>query len=264
MKRKVHAILKHAKIALSDLPDMDARKAVLISAICFMIAGQANALADQGRRDSAKTPSLQELAGNPPAPMSLEERNDLKIMRRLQRERTPEEMAETWLYVDLDFGPFSRALGFDIERKAPSLARGMKTILSKLDKTASELKLKHQRTRPYLKYPDLEPCLPTENSFSYPSRHATWYTAAAELLSTLFPEKRQQLTDIGRKASLSRVICGVHYPSDVEAGARMGQAAAGQIKKSLEWERLKLEYAAQDNKKPLQPVEGKDLPSLKR
>ncbi|GEO99346.1 acid phosphatase [Methylobacterium haplocladii] len=55
------------------------------------------------------------------------------------------------------------------------------------------------------------------DSFSYPSGHATQGWAYAMIMATLLPEKATPILVRGRLYGESRVICGVHWMSDVVA-----------------------------------------------
>nr|MEA2797069.1 acid phosphatase [Phenylobacterium sp.] len=59
---------------------------------------------------------------------------------------------------------------------------------------------------------------------SYPSGHAMAGWAWGLVLGELAPAKASALLEAGREIGDSRVICGVHYPSDVEAGRTLGAA----------------------------------------
>jgi acid phosphatase (class A) len=63
-------------------------------------------------------------------------------------------------------------------------------------------------------------------SFSYPSGHATRGTLLARILAELAPERREALLRVGHQIGYDRVVGGVHYPSDVLAGDRLGDAVA--------------------------------------
>ncbi|WP_425488723.1 acid phosphatase [Methylobacterium brachythecii] len=56
------------------------------------------------------------------------------------------------------------------------------------------------------------------DSFSYPSGHATQGWAYALIMASLLPEKATPLLLRGRLYGESRVVCGVHWMSDVVAG----------------------------------------------
>jgi len=57
---------------------------------------------------------------------------------------------------------------------------------------------------------------------SYPSGHAMVGMAWGLILGELSPSKASGLAEAGREIGDSRVICGVHYQSDVEAGRLLG------------------------------------------
>ena len=57
---------------------------------------------------------------------------------------------------------------------------------------------------------------------SYPSGHAMVGMAWGLILSELAPAKASGLAEAGREIGDSRVLCGVHYQSDVEAGRLLG------------------------------------------
>ena len=59
---------------------------------------------------------------------------------------------------------------------------------------------------------------------SYPSGHAMAGWAWGLILGELAPAKASGLLEAGRQIGDSRVICGVHYQSDVEAGRMLGAA----------------------------------------
>jgi membrane-associated phospholipid phosphatase len=79
-----------------------------------------------------------------------------------------------------------------------------------------------RRTRPFLE--DLPALSPTLSSLSYPSAHASTSFAAAHALSRTMPTV--PLYVAASVMSLSRPYIGVHYPSDVAAGALLGTAVA--------------------------------------
>jgi membrane-associated phospholipid phosphatase len=76
------------------------------------------------------------------------------------------------------------------------------------------------RCRPDL--PGLPPLVRTISSRSYPSAHATTSFAAAAALGRVLP--RAPLYALAGAMALTRPYLGVHYPSDVLAGAVLGTA----------------------------------------
>lgn len=85
------------------------------------------------------------------------------------------------------------------------------------------IKLAVRRRRPH--HPDITVNVGTPSSLSFPSAHATSSTAAAMLLcrATRSP---LPLAAVPLMA-LSRLVLGVHYPTDVLAGMAVGAAVAG-------------------------------------
>ena len=108
-----------------------------------------------------------------------------------------------------------------------------------MDDVKNKLKDAIGRQRPFLSHSELKPCLPREYSESYPSGHSIWYVTTSLLLADLLPERKDRLMQVGRQGMAARVTCGMHYPSDVEAGQRLAEAAALQIIRSPQWKQFK-------------------------
>ena len=82
------------------------------------------------------------------------------------------------------------------------------------------LKYVFRRARPVLE--ELPWLAPTISGHSYPSAHATMSFAAARVLSDALPAA--QLYAAATAMAASRPYLGVHYPTDVVAGAALGEA----------------------------------------
>jgi membrane-associated phospholipid phosphatase len=85
------------------------------------------------------------------------------------------------------------------------------------------VKLAVRRRRPELN--DLPPLTATVSRLSFPSAHCTTSFAAARAFGGLAPAG--PLYAAAAAFALSRPYLGVHYPSDVLAGALLGTAIAG-------------------------------------
>ncbi|GGJ20534.1 phosphatase PAP2 family protein [Streptomyces brasiliensis] len=73
----------------------------------------------------------------------------------------------------------------------------------------------------------VEPLVHTLGSNSFPSSHAASATAAAMALGALgTPYGTYAIRPLAAAMCLSRLVAGVHYPSDVAAGAALGALTA--------------------------------------
>jgi membrane-associated phospholipid phosphatase len=83
---------------------------------------------------------------------------------------------------------------------------------------STSIKLAVGRQRPVVE--DLPHLMATPTGLSFPSSHATSSFAAARAFGALVPGAPLQLAALAM--GLSRLYLGVHYPSDVAAGAALG------------------------------------------
>ena len=69
---------------------------------------------------------------------------------------------------------------------------------------------------------------------------------------------------MAQHGATSRVMCGVHYPSDVEAAQRLGRAAAAQILASPQWRSFRLNPVVQAEIQRVNAARPEQLPTLLR
>lgn len=84
----------------------------------------------------------------------------------------------------------------------------------------------YMRTRPFVVF-NHSTCLPADEpalrkNGSYPSGHTSYGTLTALALSQAKPERAKELMKRGYEFGQSRVICGAHWQSDVDAGRYVG------------------------------------------
>jgi membrane-associated phospholipid phosphatase len=83
---------------------------------------------------------------------------------------------------------------------------------------STSIKIAIGRRRPVVE--DLPHLMATPTGLSFPSSHSTSSFAAAQAFGTLLP--RAPLLGAAAGMAFSRLYLGVHYPSDVAAGAALG------------------------------------------
>jgi len=86
--------------------------------------------------------------------------------------------------------------------------------------TSTSIKLAIGRQRPAIE--DLPHLMATPTGLSFPSTHSTSSFAAARAFGSLIPGPPLQIA--AAAMAFSRLYLGVHYPSDVVAGAVLGTA----------------------------------------
>ncbi|MFL5297480.1 MAG: acid phosphatase [Phenylobacterium sp.] len=121
---------------------------------------------------------------------------------------------------------FACALGRPIDAQAlPRTYRLLQRIELDGRTVGTPPKTHFNRTRPLIG-DDRPVCIAREDwmktNASYPSGHAIVGWAWGLVLAELAPAKASGLMEAGREIGDSRMICGVHYQSDVEAGRMLG------------------------------------------
>ena len=113
----------------------------------------------------------------------------------------------------------------DSSLKKKGLFIGQSVLVSSFITVA--LKRTIKRERPFITYPDIEN-LTEASSYSFPSGHTSNAFAAATSISMAFPKWYVIVPTFIWAGSVgySRMHLGVHYPSDVLAGALVGSGSA--------------------------------------
>lgn len=84
------------------------------------------------------------------------------------------------------------------------------------------LKRHFARPRPYVGCPEVQACARALDEFSFPSGHVLHAVGFSTLLVAYFPALAWVVWPFTLLVALSRVVLGLHYPSDVAVGALLG------------------------------------------
>lgn len=201
----------------------------MIKILVFLVL--ANTAFAQGFELEAKIlkPSkIQDLIGYLlPKPGSSEEKKDFEIIFQYQNTRTIQDCQVARNDMDTSlkgmFGGDHKILTDDeVKRMKHFLAKAKVSIGANIALAKNIFK----RPRPYVANHNVKPCIDLESSYAFPSGHSLLMRVYANILSRVYPERAKMFMDRAHQYALSRVIGGVHHPSDIEASAVMGDYLA--------------------------------------
>jgi acid phosphatase (class A) len=177
------------------------------------------------------------LLGPPPAPDSPTGRADrarYEETRALQGSaRWKQAIVENDLWGGGALKQYACKLGVSIdEKQTPATLRILHRVELDVRTVGKPAKDHYNRPRPMIG-DDKPICLPREDwmktNASYPSGHSMTGWAWGLILAELAPQKADQMMGVGKAMGESRVICGVHYSSDVEAGRTLASAMVARL-----------------------------------
>jgi acid phosphatase (class A) len=129
---------------------------------------------------------------------------------------------------------FSCALNVQLsEETTPRLMGLLRRTLVDAGRSTSEAKKKYQRARPFMV--NAKPmCTPQRDEVlradgSYPSGHSAIGWAFGLVLSEVSPEQADAILARGRAFGQSRIVCNVHWQSDVLEGQMMASAVVARM-----------------------------------
>ena len=171
--------------------------------------------------------AMRDLMGSYPALGTEASNQDFDVLLHVQNTRTPEECElakkeENASLQSMFAGP-----------NGPLTKKEMNIVLPQLLADYAEIganiyiaKKMYKRPRPYLSNTTLTPCIDRESSYAYPSGHSAtaWYFARK--LTKIFPARKAALLKRANEVAWNRVLGGVHHPTDIEAGRKLGEELA--------------------------------------
>jgi len=123
---------------------------------------------------------------------------------------------------------FNGAIGFDIAT-TPQTKKLLQMVVDEEDGDSKQAKAYFHRIRPYVADTSLQTCEPKKEgkpANSYPSGHASLSFSMGVVLAQLLPKKSQAILARSNEYAENRLVCGVHYRSDIVAGQQFGTVLA--------------------------------------
>lgn len=169
------------------------------------------------------------LIGPPAEPGSAEFDQEMFAVLWVQESRTSEQVEFVQKSVDLErFAPIVATGLVKIDTEA--LADTLDQIIDEVREDYNAVKENYDIPRPFVINDAVKPVATAFPVTSYPSGHTIRAIVYTSVLSDIFPEHAEELTELGREIGYGRVIGGVHYPMDVISGQKLGEAYMGVIR----------------------------------
>lgn len=183
----------------------------------------------------------------PPKEHSAAAQSDIETFHELRKLRdTPRgqlAIEDAKLSFNAIGSAFSPALGISISRKnTPHLHLLLSRVFTDAGYASNDTKKAFSRIRPYSAL-RIDSCTPKQHNAlsndggSYPSGHAVTGMMWAMTLTAMEPQLATPLMQKGYEFGRSRLICGVHWESDVNAGRFLAAGAFARLQASPEYQK---------------------------
>lgn len=202
----------------------------------------------------------------PPAPGSAAFAHDEAASAAYSLRGTP-RWEQAIVDADLQFPQaanlFTCALGAQIsEEKTPHAYVMLRRLRSDASQATGAAKDHYNRPRPFVAH-DQDICTPAgrdglAGNGSYPSGHTAIGWAWALVLAELAPQHSDALLARGRNYAESRMVCNVHWNSDLVAGRHMASAVVARVHADPAFQR---DFAAARSELAAQYAKGEPLPA---
>jgi acid phosphatase (class A) len=177
--------------------------------------------------------------GPPPRVGSIEDDADRFSIEVWQKSATAARREAATLDERFVYSRFDEAFGHAIDRKTlPTLVRVLNRAMRDAGAAAFPAKDHFHRPRPFqrmkLQYacgnePPPKPEANPTHGTSYPSGHSVGGWTVAMILARVAPERAEAVMSRAAEYAESRLICGRHFPSDLEAGHTIAAAVIARL-----------------------------------
>jgi acid phosphatase (class A) len=187
---------------------------------------------------SSEISSLVQRLIEPPEEHSHKAKADIETVLQVQQNRTSEQCLEAKKQAKLSIESFYEGqTGINI---SPLL---FQDLLDWVRPVIGRAKDRYGRPRPYVIDPRVVPCLPKEESASYPSGHSILAGLVGNVLAELYPAHKALFYSKVHEISKNRIIAGLHYPSDTVAGEEFGKRIFMALKQNRNYSAWIQQYA---------------------
>lgn len=241
------------------------RKLFVVPFVALLLAPPA--LADDAPYITAADVDFTHLLPAPPAMDTPAGQRDISEVLRTRAEADETARARAIADADVNIFRFADVLGPKFRKGAmPRVEALFAHVLRDTRSLTSATKVRFRRDRPFLADPNVhspdamiqgvcndQPNMgsaPTELcpkgiNYSYPSGHSTFGVLTALILAEMIPEMHDVLLARGWEYGRNRVINGVHFPTDVEAGRIAATVMVAIMLKNLKFRADLAEAAAE-------------------
>ena len=175
-------------------------------------------------------PDAVALLAPPPATGSEEQAADMASVIAVHGGAARNDLSEAKSESNYSVFVFTPAVGvFFQPGKFPKTEAFFNSLHNESDRVVDQSKGVWKRLRPINVNPALNWGV-REDSYSYPSGHSTRGTVYALLLAEMFPDRKDEILEVGRRIGWHRVQLAMHYPTDVYAGRVLAQAIVRELK----------------------------------
>jgi acid phosphatase (class A) len=176
-----------------------------------------------------KADALAPILSSPPAQNSEVQKAELAEMHRIEQARTPAQVAAAQKdEKDTSIFLFRNVLGEKFRAEELPLTAALSEHVHNDGWAANMVKEIYKRPRPYQADTTLHPvCGTTPHPNSYPSGHTLAGYLEAFTLIEIVPEKRAEILARAEDYAHNRLVCGVHFPSDLAGGRDLAYTIFG-------------------------------------
>jgi acid phosphatase (class A) len=202
---------------------------ISVSLIALLLAASP-ALAD-GILSPADYPPTQILPAAP-ADGSAEQKKEMAELHHIQATMSNAEFAAANKdEVTENVTYLAPVLGPDFDFKSTPRTLALFEVVRAEEKAAGKLaKNTFKRHRPWVLDPSLKTCTRDDSPISsYPSGHSTLGFSMAVVMADMLPEKAGAIMARAKEFAEHRLVCGVHYRSDIVAGQVLGTLVAEEL-----------------------------------